>query len=97
MIELTWIFIKTYFKEIIMGVLFSYGTYWHIKALEYQNIISTMNQNAKIIEASLDQSIREEDEKKVENALILKRIQNTQVSNNCQDSLNWVFSKLNSK
>jgi hypothetical protein len=97
MFDLAGLFFKTWYKEIIIVFLLSYGQYWHVKALEYQNIIIKINENSAIIEATIEQSIKEEDNKKLAQESELQRVRNAKVSDNCEHAMDWMKSQLLNK
>jgi hypothetical protein len=93
-IELIIVFLKNYYKFVLFFILIGYAEYWHFKSIHYKNVILSMEQNSKMIESSLDQSIKEEERKKPNQVEALKKIQKAQVSNNPQEALDWIKNEL---
>lgn len=82
--------IKTYYREIFMVILIAYGQYYHIKALNYEQIITEGSIKSKEISAVMNQQLRDEAQKAVQQQKEIQKIRNAKVSDDCQDSLNWM-------
>lgn len=78
----------------LLIILYLYGSYWHNKALKYENSLQIVTEQANLIQKNIDDIEKEQKQKKSIQDRQIKIIQNAKVSDNCQEAMDWMKYQL---